>query len=142
MRRIETEITIQAPREKVWKTLTDFERHPSWNPFIKSISGEKKAGALLKVHLQPPGGSGMTFEPQVLAYQENEEFRWKGKLLFRGLFDGEHYFILQQINPHTTRFIHGEVFSGILVSVFGSMLDKTKAGFELMNAALKEACEK
>jgi len=142
MRRIETEITIHAPTEKVWKTLTDFERHPSWNPFIKSISGEKKAGELLKVHIQPPGGSGMTFEPQVLACHENKEFRWKGKLLFSGLFDGEHYFILQPINPYTTRFIHGEAFSGILVSIFGSMLDKTKAGFELMNAALKEECEK
>lgn len=28
----------------VWNVLLDFERHPSWNPFIKSIKGEQIVG--------------------------------------------------------------------------------------------------
>lgn len=141
MQHIETEILINAVPEKVWAVLTDFERHPTWNPFIKSLEGEKVVGRQLKVSIQPPGGGGMTFKPEVLAFEVNKEFRWKGKLLFKGIFDGEHYFRLVDTGNGATRFIHGEKFSGFLVSLLGGTLDKTKAGFELMNEALKRECE-
>lgn len=142
MQHIETEILINASPEKVWAVLTDFEHHPKWNPFIKSIEGEKAVGKQLKVAIQPPGGGGMTFKPEVLAFEANKEFRWKGKLLVKGIFDGEHYFRLADAGNGATRFSHGEKFSGFLVALMGSMLDKTKAGFELMNEALKKECEK
>ncbi len=142
MKDIKTEILIGAPAEKVWCILTDFDRHPAWNPFIQSISGDKQENGKLVVHIKPPGGGGMTFKPRVLVYKTEREFRWKGKLFFTGLFDGEHYFILEAVNAHTTRFIHGERFSGILVGVSGNMLEKTREGFELMNQALKNECER
>ena len=36
---IKTEILINAAPEKVWSILTNFEKYPDWNPFIKSING-------------------------------------------------------------------------------------------------------
>ncbi|MBX0333801.1 SRPBCC domain-containing protein [Pontibacter sp. HSC-14F20] len=142
MQHIETEILINASPEKVWTVLTDFERYPTWNPFIKSINGEKGLGKQLKVSIQPPDGTGMTFKPKVLAFDANKEFRWKGKLFFKGIFDGEHYFRLTDAGNGTTRFSHGEKFSGFLVALMGGTLDKTKVGFELMNEALKWECER
>jgi len=141
MKLIETDIVIHAPAEKVWEVLTDFEKFPSWNPFIKMIAGNKVIGETLTVSIQPPGGSGMTFQPKVLVFSENREMRWKGKLLVPGLFDGEHYFTLEKTGEHSTRFVHGEKFSGLLVGIFAGMLEKTKDGFERMNLALKQACE-
>jgi uncharacterized protein YndB with AHSA1/START domain len=41
-RSINSEIIINTSAEKVWNVLTDFDAFPSWNPFIKSISGERK----------------------------------------------------------------------------------------------------
>jgi hypothetical protein len=142
MKHIQTEIIISAHPEKVWAVLTDFEKHPAWNPFIKSIEGEKRVGKQLKVSIQPPNGNGMTFKPMVLQYDPIKEFRWKGKLGISGIFDGEHYFRLIDIGENTTRFIHGERFSGILVPFMGGALSKTKEGFQLMNEALKRECEK
>lgn len=142
MRHIETEILINASPEKVWVVLTDFEQYPKWNPFIKSIEGEKAVGRRLKVFIQPPDGGGMTFKPEVLAFEANKEFRWKGKLFLKGIFDGEHYFRLSDAGNGATRFVHGEKFSGFLVPLMGGTLDKTKVGFELMNEALKRECEK
>ncbi|WP_299705874.1 SRPBCC domain-containing protein [uncultured Pontibacter sp.] len=142
MQHIETEILINAQPEKVWAVLTDFEKHPTWNPFIKSIEGEKSVGKQLKVFIQPPNGGGMTFKPVVLTYDVNKEFRWKGKLGISGIFDGEHYFQLIDMGENTTKFIHGEKFSGILVSLMGGALNKTKEGFQLMNEALKRECER
>ena len=61
--RIETDIDINAPASQVWGALlTDFARMPSWNPFIKSISGNLVQGARLAVHIAPPGSSGMHFQ--------------------------------------------------------------------------------
>jgi len=141
MKQIETEININAPAGKVWSVLTDYNSHSNWNPFIRSISGDKFEGGCLEVSIQPHGGSLMRFSPKILVFNEPKEFRWRGKFLVRGLMDGEHYFIIDQENAGTTRLVHGELFSGILAGLFGNVLEKTKKGFEMMNIAIKEKCE-
>ena len=141
MNRIETEISIDAKPQKVWQVLTDFEQYPNWNPFIRSIKGEKKEGKKLTISINPPDGKAMTFKPIVLKYKPDKEFRWKGKLGIRGIFDGEHYFLLEEANGQT-KFIHGEEFAGILVPLMQKTLEKTEKGFILMNEALKKECGK
>ena len=111
-------------------------------PFIKSISGIQEEGEKIIVSLQPPKGKGMTFKPTILKFEENKEFRWKGKLGVKGIFDGEHYFKLFEIGNNQTKFIHGEEFSGVLIPLMGKVLKNTKVGFELMNESLKNECEK
>ena len=142
MKTIQTEIMINADVSKVWNVLMDFEKHAQWNPFIKSITGEQKVGNMLTVSIKPADGKGMIFKPRILTFEPKKEFRWKGKLGINGIFDGEHFFILESLNENQTRFIHGELFSGILVFVLGNMLEKTKKGFQLMNESLKQECEK
>ncbi len=83
----------------------------------------------------------MTFQPLVLSLLKNKELRWRGKFLFKGLFDGEHYFILTDHLDGTVTLTHGEKFKGLLVPFLGKALEKTKTGFDLMNQALKKRCE-
>jgi len=142
MKNIQTEILINTDITKVWDVLMNFDSYPKWNPFIKSISGELKLGARLTVSINPPDGKGMTFKPTILTLESNKEFRWKGKLGITGIFDGEHYFILEYLNKDKTKFIHGEKFSGLLVPLVGKMLDKTQKGFQLMNESIKNECER
>jgi hypothetical protein len=141
MKEIQTEIQIHASAETIWKILMDFEQYPDWNPFIKSISGEKEVGSRLTAFIGSTGENGMTFQPKVLVYNPNYEFRWLGKLWGGLFFNGEHYFILKELGNHSTQFIHGEKFTGMLVGVLGKMLDNTKNGFEAMNRALKQRAE-
>ena len=141
MKIVSTSILISAPPERVWDVLTDFPRHPEWNPFIRSISGPLVPGEKLRVHIKPPGGKGMTFNPTVLAAQPARELRWKGKLLLPGIFDGEHFFRLEP-SGDGTRFVHGEKFSGLLVAVMGaSSFEQIERGFRDMNEAIKERAE-
>jgi hypothetical protein len=142
MKNIQTEILILADTAKVWDVLMNFDSYPKWNPFITSISGERKLGNRLTVSINPPGGKGMTFKPNILTLEANKEFRWKGKLGINGIFDGEHYFILEVLENDKTKFIHGEKFSGLLVPLVGKMLDKTQKGFQLMNESIKKECER
>ncbi|MGQ3012166.1 MAG: SRPBCC family protein [Flavobacteriales bacterium] len=134
---LRTRIHIDASPEKVWQILSDFDRYPEWNPFVKKISGRPEVGKTIQIQLP-----GMGFRPQVIVFEPVREFRWKGKLLFTGLFDGEHYFILEENPDGSTTFIHGEKFSGILLPLLAKSLDgDTKNGFEAMNQALKTRCE-
>ena len=142
MKNIQTEILILADTAKVWDVLMNFDSYPKWNPFITSISGERKLGNRLTVSINPPGGKGMTFKPNILTLEANKEFRWKGKLGINGIFDGEHYFILESVDKDITKFIHGEKFSGLLVPFVRKILDKTQKGFQLMNESIKNECEK
>ncbi len=142
MKEIRTQTSIKAAPEKIWTILTEFENYSAWNPFIQSIKGEKKPGAKLEVFIQPPGAGGMKFKPEVLVFEKNQEFRWAGKMFFKGLFDGEHYFLLQPNERGTTDFIHGEKFRGMLIPFFKGMLTKTREGFELMNQELKILSER
>lgn len=137
-KQINTSITINASKEKIWKTLTDFEKYPEWNSFIKSVTGELKVGNQIQIKLQ-----GMTFKPIVLTFKKNTELKWLGHLWFKGLFDGEHKFKLTDNGNGTTNFEQSENFSGILVKLFAKSLDKdTKNGFEQMNRELKLRVEK
>ncbi len=140
MKTIETQIEINASQQKVWDVLMDFDSHKSWNPFIQSIEGDVREGGKIKVTIKPPSGKAMVFEPTVLKLEAPREFRWKGKLLFKGIFDGEHYFKIESLGGKTV-FTHGENFSGILVPLLKGALADTKEGFGLMNQALKERCE-
>ncbi|MBB5635261.1 hypothetical protein HDF26_004600 [Pedobacter cryoconitis] len=139
---IKTEILINATPQKVWTVLVDFDNYPKWNPFIKMLKGDIKVGQQITVQIAPPEAKGMTFKPKVLAFDRNKEFKWIGRLLFPGIFDGEHKFELVDNGNGTTTFIQSEKFKGVLVTFLKKQLDNnTKRGFELMNEKVKEQAE-
>lgn len=139
-RTIETAVEINASPQKVWGILSDTNDYPDWNPFIRSVDGPLEPGKTVTIILNPPDSGVFTFHPVVLtaSFPEN---RWQGKFLLPGLFDGEHYFRVEPVSEQTARFIHGEHFSGLLVRLMGGPMEKTRRGFEMMNAALKKRAE-
>lgn len=107
------------------------------------LKGAATVGQSLNVFIKPPGAGGMRFHPTVLVVTHGREFRWKGKLLVPGLFDGEHYFKLEPQPEGGLIFHQGEQFSGMLVSLFKKSLDgATRQGFVAMNEAVKLEAEK
>jgi hypothetical protein len=143
MKNLETEITINANSQEVWKVLMDHQEYPNWNPFIKHISGNTTQGENLNVTIHPEGKAPIDFTPVVLINKEQKEFRWLGHLFVKGLFDGEHYFKLEASGPNQIKFIHGENFSGLLSGALMKMIgNDTKQGFITMNEALKFRVEK
>jgi len=132
-KKIFTSIRINAGTEEVWKILTDFEKYPQWNPFIKSLTGEVKEGKQITVKLK-----GMTFKPIVKTFINYREFKWLGHLWCKGIFDGEHRFYLKENRDGTCILEQSETFSGLLVHLFSKKIEQnTKQGFEAMNKAIK-----
>jgi hypothetical protein len=142
MKEIVTEIDINAPSSKVWQVLTDFEKHPSWNPFIKKITGKPVKDAKLEVHMPDPQGGTMVFSPTVLAAEPNRELRWLGKSE-GDVFNGEHRFLIEPKGEDKVRFTQSERFTGSMVTKLEGWLDTAvKSNFEAMNRALKDRAEK
>lgn len=139
---LHTEIEILAPAETVWRHLTDFERYPEWNPFIKSASGELRERGRLELRIEPPGGRRALFRPIVIRLRPNRELRWLGRVLLPGVFDGEHSFVIDPRSDSRVTFTQGERYAGVLVSMARRKLfDRTRQGFEKMNEALKARAE-
>ena len=55
MNKIKTIIVIDKDISKVWNVLTDFESYPNWNPFVRSIEGEKSIGKKVSVTCNTAG---------------------------------------------------------------------------------------
>jgi hypothetical protein len=137
MRAIEHTVDIQAPAATVWQILTDTDRYETWNPFMPRLSGRLAPGERLTLTVRP-GTRTMTFRPTVLAVEDGELIRWRGRLGVPGLFDGEHELRLEPIDDGGTRFVQRETFTGLLVPVMPRVLDDTAIGFAAMNTALRD----
>lgn len=138
---LHTEVEIDASPEAVWAVLTDLAGYPEWNPFVVSSQGTAAVGERLTNRFQPPGGKAMTFRPTVTVVQTERVFEWLGRLGFPGVFDGRHRFEIEPI-PTGSRFTQTERFNGALVRFMNKSLDtQTVAGFETMNAALRDRAE-
>lgn len=100
-------------------------------------------GARLSVEIQPPGKRSMRFRPKVLRVAKDCEFRWIGRVLFAGLFDGEHRFTISP-EGNGSWFVQSGVFTGPLVSGVDltDIFRVTHLGFLLMNRALKDRAER
>ncbi|MFL5844439.1 MAG: SRPBCC family protein [Solirubrobacteraceae bacterium] len=138
---IQHTIDIDAAPDRVWEHLADTSSYGEWNPFIRELTGEFAEGRELRARIAPPGGREMMFSPTVLAAKPGRELRWAGRLLVRGLFDGEHSFVIDPLPGGRTRLTQAERFTGLLVRMSRGSLGKTRDGFEQMNVALKHRAE-
>ena len=143
MREIKTEIEINADAEKVWGILTDFDHYNDWNPYIVKASGKPIAGQDLRLTMSLQGGKERSLKPIVTKVVPNQEFRWQGIMYFAGLFDEEHIYAIEQIEPQKVRFMQRELYNGLLLPFkWKGINEGTGEGFKAMNEALKKLAEK
>ncbi|MCB0478562.1 MAG: SRPBCC domain-containing protein [Crocinitomicaceae bacterium] len=135
---IRTELEIQGTSQQVWEVLTDFASYGEWNSIITEIKGDPSVGKKIFANID-----GMKFKPQVLVFEKEREFRWIGKLLLKGLFDGEHRFQILPSSNGAVKFVQSEKFYGLLVPLFKKKLKSDVVlGFQKMNQELKNRVEK
>lgn len=88
----------------------DFPAYSNLNPFVRSLAGKTAIGSRLQVAIQPQGGRVMSFALEVPACVPEHEFRWRGKILVRWLYSGEHVFRLTESVDNSCTFVHDESF--------------------------------
>lgn len=88
------------------------------------------------------GNKIIVFKPKALQVMPRKYFAWKGKLFINGIFDGHHYFKIEEIGTTQVKFNHGEYFSGILSRfILRKLGNETRKNFIKMNEAIKQLAE-
>lgn len=143
MKEIRTTTDIDAPAARVWKLLADFEHWGDWNPVIPRVRGRLEVGAPVDIELAM-GRRRVPIKCTLLRAEPNRELRWRGprSSLTGKLFSGEHYFALERVDDAHTRFVHGERFSGLLVPLVWSRLERMlEKRYAQVNDAVKDRSE-
>ena len=91
--------------------------------------------------MEPPNSKGMEFKPTLKKVETGKKIQWLGKVWIPKLFDGEHRWIINQVDDNTVLFIQKERFTRIFVPFFSKLLKNTISGFEMMNQNLKQRAE-
>jgi len=139
---LETSMEIDAPAGRVWEVLTDLASYPEWNPMIRRATGELRVGSRLEVRFEPEGRKGHTFRPMLTAVDPGRELRWSGRPRFPGVFDMEHYWMIEEKPGGKSRLRHGASVSGLAAPLAGkAMLRSARKPFEAMNRAHKLRAE-
>ncbi len=133
------EIEIQGSVEKVWETLTNFDKYFEWNPLIYHVDGKLDVGEKVVISVGKAGRE-QKFICEVARLDPPHEFSWKFFEMMPFLYRGEHIFRVEPINEQMVRYVDRETFEGLLIPF--KNVEKMKSGMISMGKALKEFIEK
>lgn len=138
-----TDIIIEAPIEKVWKVLTDWNNISNWSSSLIGIKGNIQDEGNVMVSYLVDGNTYDT--PHTFIYKEMKEFGWSDLMegTFKGLTDN-HRFRVEKISDNQTRFIQSDDFKGLGNKDMSSekVAKITVKFFPIFNQELKVEVEK
>jgi len=134
---------VAASAGAVWRVLTELESYRDWNPFIRRASGSLEVGGTVHVRVRPSIPIPLAFSATVVSRDEGRELHWFGCVGGAAwLASGEHWFRVEPIDDHHTRFVQVERFDGLLPRAARGLLERqARHGFEAMNRELAARAE-
>ncbi|WP_291871471.1 SRPBCC domain-containing protein [Maribacter sp.] len=141
-RKIYTDITIDAPAEKVWSVLKDTKTYKNWAVFLTDIKGELKDGNKITAKFQlNPSKEKYNSIDHTIQVVEGKSFYWaeKGPM---GICDN-HHFKVEVIDRNNSRFIQSDELTKGATFLLGGYLSKVYTkGYQGFNQALKKEVER
>jgi hypothetical protein len=137
-----TTFAVDAPAEKVWEVLIDFDRWAEWNPSIPSIEGEPRVGSTVAMTLAMPGRPSAKVKAKLTQVEPDRRLVWDGNIGMDRLFAGHREFLIEPQPDGTVHFTHVEEVSGLLFPLFRAVMGEAiRRHHEDLNAAVKERAE-
>jgi hypothetical protein len=139
--RVEDRIGIRAPAEVVWDIVADLSRWHEWNPTYTKATGEVRIGGTLALTLELPGQPAQEIKPRVVDWVPNEQLHWQLRFM-GGLITTLRYIEINALSETGCIVDNGEIFGGLMGRSLGKRVGRSvRAGFQAMNAALKDCAE-
>lgn len=138
MRSYNATTTINAPAETIWDILVDVEKYPEWDPGIDHIEGAIAPGESVKFFtVMDPN---QAFAVKVTTFEPASKMVLTGGMPM-GLFKSERTHTLTSNDDGTVSFHTEEIFSGLLLPLFGGKIPDLTENFERFAAGLKGRAE-
>ena len=93
---INEKIEIDASKEEVWNTIIDFDNYAQWNSQLAYLGGAVEPNGKLHLKLSAEGTDPYEFKPDISYWEENTKFAWIAITGVPRVFDGEHFFELEE----------------------------------------------
>jgi hypothetical protein len=138
MKEFSATTNIHASTDKIWAILIDAPHYPEWDPGVERIEGTIGLGNKIKIYakLSPE----RAFPVTVSEMAARQSMTWRSGMPL-GLFKGERTFTLAQQSGGNVQVTVREVFSGLLLPLFGRSLPDLTSTFEEFLAGLKRRVE-
>ena len=138
MKKYSASIIINASPDRIWKIITDAGGYPSWDMSMDHIEGTLALGETVKflTKLSPNA-----FPVKVTGFEPNRRLVLTGGMPL-GLFKSERTHTLTPAKAGQTTFLTEEIFSGLLLPIFGKNIPDLSGNFHEFVVALKKQAEK
>ncbi len=134
-----TEIIIDAPKDRVWAVLTDFESMPAWSKSLQKIRGDLSSGSQTQVDYIFKGKLRV-IPHHMVDFEAGTQFGWSDKLI--PLAKDRHLYRVETLSDNKTKFIQKDEVKGPLAFLVSKMLmDIMISTYPEFNAALKRVVE-
>ena len=139
---IHTEITIDAPPEKVWAVLTDFDKLSEWSDSPCRLEGDFRKDGMIEADFKLGiGNMTNTVKHQLIHFEEGRMFGWSDPLPMPGTRDN-HKYIVEPREDGKTQFIQTDQVTGRGAHWVGGMMARQfNQMYVVFNRALKERVE-
>lgn len=137
MQIFEAETTINASPETIWEILADPNGYPDWDSSMDHIEGKLALGETVKFFTKL---SDRAFPVKVTTFDPGVKMVLTGGMPL-GLFKSERTHMLSPADDGQTIFHTKEIFSGLLLPIFGKDLPDLTENFKNFAAALKKRAE-
>lgn len=130
------EVNIESSSGTVWKTLTEMDKYPNWNPVMELLEGEVKEGNQVKYRFTQDENTASEIGATVKQIIPEKLLNQKGGIPLVLTFD--HKYILEPSGDGTKVTIH-EDYKGIGVNFWNPA--PVEAAYGRLNEALKKQAE-
>lgn len=65
MNELRTELSLEAPVERIWELLTDLKLYPQWNPLFQRATGKMNVGEKLELEVHLPDIDPFIVSPKI-----------------------------------------------------------------------------
>ena len=137
MKKYSATTTINASPETVWKILANASQYPEWDQSMERIDGNLALGEKVTFFTKL---SSQAFPVKVTTFDPGKKMVLTGGMPL-GLFKSERTHTLTPTGDGQTRFHTEEIFSGLLLPLFGRSIPDLTSNFEGFAAALKQRAE-
>ncbi len=134
-------VEMEAPIERAWEILTDFERYGEWNPFTPRVTTDFEIGSRVNLRAMI-GPVPLKQVERIERVEPPERLVWTTKIGHRAMLFARREQHLEPLGETRCRYVTTDAFSGLLtplvVLLFGPLV---RRGFNDVARGLKARAE-
>ena len=133
---VNSEIIVNAPKEKIWQVLLNTEEYEQWNSVINSVEGILKEGERVKFMFHQEEGKSYPISAKVRKVETNSLLNQFGG--YTGIITYNHTYTLNESDTNTKVIIHEE-YNGLMVPFWNPK--PVQKAYDRLNKDIKKRVE-